>query len=187
MAIRPLNRAFEDMAAKGRPRTKPLDEIDARIVAHLQREARIPLTTLADRVGLSPAPCLRRVRSLEKRRVIRKYVALVDPAALGLTVTALVHVSLDHQVQGGLEAFEQVMKKRPEVLECWITTGPFDVLLRVVVQDVETYESFLRQVLSRIPGVASINTSFALKQVKFQTQLPIADIDAASGPVLTRP
>lgn len=152
-----------------------LDEIDIKILQHLQREARISNVDLADRVGLSPAPCLRRVRALEQAGVIRKYVALLDPRALNLNVTVLVQVSLDRQVAERFQVFEQAILDRPEVLECDVTTGPSDFLLRVVVKDVAAYEQFQREFLSRIESVSSTNSSFALKQVKYFTEFPLSD------------
>lgn len=128
---------------------------------------------LADRVGLSPAPCLRRVRALEDARVIRKHATLLDPAAVNLGVTVFVQISLDLQVEGRLEIFERAIMKRPEVLECYLMTGDADYLVRVVVPDVAAYERFLKGTLTRIEGVAGIKSSFALKQVKYSTVLPL--------------
>lgn len=153
-----------------------LDEIDVKILQHLQREARISNVELANRVGLSPAPCLRRVRALEEAGVIRKYVALLDPRALNLNVTVLVQVSLDRQVAERFQMFEQAIRDRPEVLECDVLTGPSDFLLRVVVKDVAAYEQFQRDFLSRIDSVSSTNSSFALKQVKYYTELPLTEV-----------
>jgi Lrp/AsnC family transcriptional regulator, leucine-responsive regulatory protein len=159
-----------------RPKTAlpTLDEIDRKILRHLQEEARISNADLADRVGLSPAPCLRRVRSLEEGRVIRKYVTLLDPAAVNLGVTVFVQISLDLQVEDRLEIFERAVMRRPEVLECYLMTGDADYLVRVVVPDVAAYERFLKDTLTRIEGVAGIKSSFALKQVKYSTVLPVA-------------
>lgn len=155
--------------------TMKLDEIDIKILHHLQREARISNVELANRVGLSPAPCLRRVRALEESGVIRKYVALLDPRALNLNVTVLVQVSLDRQVAERFQMFEQAVRERPEVLECDVLTGPSDFLLRVLVKDVAAYEQFQRDFLSRIESVSSTNSSFALKQVKYFTELPLIE------------
>ena len=150
-----------------------LDEIDRKILKHLQEEARISNADLADRVGLSPAPCLRRVRALEEQGLIRKYVTLLDPAALDLAVTVFVQISLDLQVEDRLEIFERAIMKCPEVLECYLMTGDADYLLRVVVPDVAAYERFLRDALTRIESAAGIKSSFALKQVKYSTALPL--------------
>src|SRR5262245_29154410 len=151
-----------------------LDEIDIKILQHLQREARISNVELANRVGLSPAPCLRRVKALEDAGVIRKYVALLDPRALNLNVTVLVQVSLGRQVAERFRILEEAILERPEVLECYVTTGPSDFLMRVVVQDVAAYEQFQREFLSRIESVAATNSSFALKQVKYFTEFPLS-------------
>lgn len=154
-------------------RPQDLDEIDQKILKHLQEEARVSNADLADRVGLSPAPCLRRVRALEERGVIRKYVTLLDPAALDLAVTIFVQISLDLQVEDRSEIFERAITRRPEVLECYLMTGDADYLVRVVVPDVAAYERFLKDVLTRVDGVAGIKSSFALKQVKYSTVLPL--------------
>lgn len=159
-----------------------LDEIDIKILHHLQREARISNVELANRVGLSPAPCLRRVRALEEAGVIRKYVALLDPRALNLSVEVIVQVSLDRQVAERFQLFEDAIRDRPEVLECDVTTGPSDFLLRVVVKDVTAYEKFRREFLSRIESVSSTNSSFALKQVKYFTELPLTEALTSTGP-----
>jgi Lrp/AsnC family transcriptional regulator, leucine-responsive regulatory protein len=152
-----------------------LDEIDFAVLEHLQQHARMSNVDLADRVGLSPAPCLRRVQALERSGVIRKYVALVNPSAVARDVMVFVQISLDLQVEGRLEAFEQAIMRREEVLECYLMTGDSDYLLRVVVPNVVAYERFLKEALTRIDGVAGIKSSFALRQVKYSTALPIPD------------
>lgn len=159
----------------------PLDEIDVKILRRLQEHARISNVELADEVGLSPAPCLRRVRALEEAGVIRKYVTLLEPSAVNLGVTVFVQISLDLQVEGRLEIFEQAIMQRPEVLECYLMTGDADYLLRVIVPDVSTYEHFLRDFLTRIESAARIKSSFALKQVKYLTALPLSSSSAASA------
>ena len=158
-----------------------MDEIDLKILSVLQLNARITNQDLADRVGLSPAPSLRRVRTLEKAGVIRKHVTLLDPAAVNLGVTVFVQITLDLQVEGRLEIFEKAIARRPEVLECYLMTGDSDYLLRVVVPDVSAYERFLKSALTRLEGVASIKSSFALKQVKYSTVLPLEAAPRASG------
>lgn len=150
-----------------------LDEIDLKILRELQEDARISNINLANRVGLSAAPCLRRVRALEQAGVVRKYVTLLDPVAVQLGVTVFVQISLDLQVERRLELFEKAIARRPEVVECYLMTGDADYLLRVVVRDVAAYEQFLKESLTRIEGVASIKSSFALKQVKYSTALPL--------------
>jgi Lrp/AsnC family leucine-responsive transcriptional regulator len=162
-----------------------LDEIDLNILEHLQNNARIANVDLADRVGLSPAPCLRRVRALEEGGVIRRYLAVVDQSALNVGVTVFVQVTLDLQVEGRLEIFESAVMNRPEVLECYLMTGDADYLLRVVVPDVPAYERFLRDTLTRIESAAGIKSSFALKQVKYFTGLPLNQFK--SPPSVQRP
>jgi len=150
-----------------------LDSIDYAILGHLQQHARISNVELADRVGLSPAPCLRRVQALERSGVIRRYAALLNPNAVKRDVTVFVQISLDLQVEGRLESFEQAIMKREEVLECYLMTGDSDYLIRVVVPDVAAYERFLKDSLTRIVGVAGIKSSFALRQIKYSTALPL--------------
>jgi len=150
-----------------------LDPIDRDILECLQEAARISNVDLAERVGLSPAPCLRRVAALEEAGVIQKYVALIDAERMNLGVTVFVQISLDLQADDRLDQFEKAIVERPEVLECYVMTGDADYLLKVVVPDVGEYEHFLRTALARIESVARTRSSFALKQVKYSTALPI--------------
>lgn len=158
-----------------------LDEIDLKILTHMQEHARVSNADLAKAVGLSPAPCLRRVRALELAEVIRRYITLLDFAALNLGVTVFVQVTLDLQVEGRLEIFESAIMNRPEVLECYLMTGDADYLLRIAVSDVPAYERFLRDSLTRIEGTASIKSSFALKQVKYFAGFPLNAVKAATA------
>ncbi len=150
-----------------------LDAIDRRILDRLQDNGRISNVDLANDVGISSSPCWRRVRELEKRGVISGYVALVDAAAVDLPVSVFVQVTLERQIEAALETFETAVKARPEVMECYLMTGDADYLLRVVVSDLPTYEAFLKDHLTRIPGIANIKSSFALNQVKYRTSLPL--------------
>ena len=152
-----------------------LDVVDRRILAVLQENARISNVDLAEQVGMSPSPCWRRVKTLEDSGVIAKHVSLVDPAAVGLPVSVFVQVTLERQIETALETFEQTVLARPEVMECYLMTGDSDYLLRVVVADLSAYERFLMDHLTRLNGVASIKSSFALKQVKYRTALPLSD------------
>ncbi len=129
--------------------------------------------TLAEKVGLSPSPCLRRVGRLQETGVIKGYVTLVDAEAVGLPVSIFVNVTLEKQTERALETFEKDIRAQPEVMECYLMTGDFDYLLRVVTSDLRAYERFLMKHLTRVPGVASIKSSFALKQVAYRTALPI--------------
>ena len=150
-----------------------LDAIDRRILDRLQEDGRVSNVELANDVGISSSPCWRRVRELESRGVISGYVALVDAAAVGLPVSVFVQVTLERQIETALETFEAAVKERPEVMECYLMTGDADYLLRVVVSDLPTYEAFLKDHLTRIPGIANIKSSFALNQVKYRTSLPL--------------
>ena len=157
-----------------------LDAIDRRILEHLQDNARISNVDLAARVGISASPCWRRVRELEESGVISNYVTLIDAASVGLMVSVFVNVSLERQVERELDVFQNAIRERPEVMECYLMTGEADFLLRVVVPDLMAYERFLMDHLTRVPGIASIRSSFALKQVKYRTALPL-DRGGAEG------
>ena len=150
-----------------------LNEIDLKILEHLQKNARLSNVELAEHVHLSQSPCLRRVRNMETSGVIKGYVALVDQNAVGLPVSVFVNVRLEKQIEQALEVFEETVKQWSEVMECYLMTGDSDYLLRVVTSDLAAYERFLMDKLTRVPGVASINSSFALKQVTYKTALPI--------------
>jgi Lrp/AsnC family transcriptional regulator, leucine-responsive regulatory protein len=149
-----------------------MDEIDKLILDELQQDGSLTNVELAKRVHLSPSPCLARVKSLETAGVIRGYVALANPKALGLTVNVFISVSLERQRKDALELFEQAVGNCEEVMECYLMTGDSDYLLRVVVQDMPSLESFIVDRLAKIDGVANIRSSFALKQVRYKTALP---------------
>jgi DNA-binding Lrp family transcriptional regulator len=139
-----------------------LDSIDWKILALLQSDARMSNVELARAVGLSPSPCLARVRALEQAGFISRYVSLLDALKVGLKVSVFIQVALERQVEKALEVFENAILERPEVMEC-----------RVVVPDIQALEEFILRFLSRVPGVGNIKSSFALKQVKYQTALPL--------------
>lgn len=151
-----------------------LDSIDRKLLTVLQQEGRITAQELAERVGLTASPCLRRIRLLEEAGIIRRYVAVVDQKAVGLPVSVFVSVKLERQREEELDRFAAAIARWPEVLECYLMTGPRDYLLRVVVPDLEAYEAFLKSKLTRLDGVQSIESSFALGQVKYTSVLPIA-------------
>ena len=155
-----------------------LDAVDQRILQQLQERARQTNVEVADAVGLSPSACLRRVRELEDRGVIAGYVALVSPAAVGLGVSVMLNVTLERQVETALDEFEGRIREWPEVMECYLMTGDADYLLRVVVADLPAYEKFLMQRLTRVPGIASIKSSFSLKQIVHRTALPMTHLAA---------
>ncbi len=150
-----------------------LDPLDRRILAELQTDGRMSLSDLAGKVGLSPSPCLRRVRMLERDGVIARYVAVLDQQAVGLPVSVFVSIKMERQKQEALDRFAKAIARWPEVLECYLMTGPRDYWLRVVVPDLAAYERFLKQKLTRLDGIASIESSFALEQVKYSNVLPI--------------
>ncbi len=153
--------------------TAKLDAIDRKILQNLQQDGRMSLAELSAKVGLSSSPCLRRVRLLEKTGVITRYVAVLDQQTVGLPVSVFVSLKLESQRQQMLSNFGKMVARWPELLECYLMTGPRDDLLRVVVEDLTAYERFLKQKLTRVEGIASIESSFALEQVKYTNVLPI--------------
>jgi Lrp/AsnC family leucine-responsive transcriptional regulator len=153
---------------------KDLDALDRKILALLQEDGRISLADLASKVGLSPSPCLRRIRMMERSGVIARYVAVLDQRRIGLPVSVFVSLKLADQAEQSLDRFAKAIARWPEVLECYLMTGPRDYLLRVVVADVAAYQEFIKQKLTRLDGIASIESSFALEQVKYTNVLPIA-------------
>lgn len=150
-----------------------LDAIDCRLLEQLQADARITNIALAEAAHLSPAPCLRRVRDLEAAGVIRGYVTLLDPEAIGLDVSAFIQVSLEKQISSALHVFEEAIAGWPEVMECYLMTGDSDYLLRVVVPDLKALQCFIVDRLAGIPNVSNIRSSVAIKQIKYKTALPI--------------
>ena len=153
-----------------------LDRIDVRILDVLQQDGRLSNQELAERVGLSPSPCLRRVKRLERDGVIQRYAAVVDQSKVGIPVSVFVSVKLERQREDDMERFEQAIANYREVVECYLMTGSRDYLLRVVTGDLTAYERFLKDTMTRIEGVASIESSFALNQVKFANALPISEL-----------
>jgi DNA-binding Lrp family transcriptional regulator len=150
-----------------------LSDLDAQILERLQGNARLSNSALAKAVGLSPSACLRRVRSLEHGGYVRSYVAMLSPERLGLGASVFIQVSLEKKDQATLQGFERAIARRSEVVECYLMTGDSDYLLRVVVPDVAAFERFLLDHLTKIRGIASIKSSFSLKQVKYTTALPL--------------
>lgn len=150
-----------------------LDAIDRRILERLQHNGRLSNADLAEQVGLSPSPCWRRVKALEEAGVIKGYAAQVDAKSVGLSVNVFVSVSLTTQTEKALKDFERAAAERPEVMECYLMTGDADYLLRVAVPDIAALERFILEQLSPIPQVEKIRSSFALKQVRYKTALPL--------------
>src|SRR5262245_31849059 len=171
---RELERLYQKTVRQGQKMPiSALDATDLKILRLLQSDGRMSLADLANKVGLSPSPCLRRVRMLEKAGVISRYVAVLDQRAVGLPVSVFVSIKLDKQREEHLDRFAKTIARWPEVLECYLMTGPRDYWLRVVVPDLPAYERFLKQKLTRLEGVASIESSFALEQVKYTNVLPL--------------
>ena len=150
-----------------------LDDIDRRLLLALQQDGRLTVAELAEKVGLSASPCHRRVRLLEERGVIERYVAVVNQRAVGLPVSVFVSIKLESQREDALAKFARAIAPWPEIVECYLMTGPRDYLLRVVVADLAAYEKFLKTKLTRLSGVGSIESSFALEQVKYSNRLPL--------------
>jgi Lrp/AsnC family leucine-responsive transcriptional regulator len=150
-----------------------LDSIDRRIIAALQADSRITMQALAEKVGLSVSPCHRRVKLLEERGVITGYIATVDQKSVGLPVSVFISIKLARQKEEDLKRFAKAVAGWDEVLECYLMTGNRDYLLRVVAADLGSYEHFLTSKLTRLDGIASIESSFALAQVKYSPALPV--------------
>jgi len=150
-----------------------LDDTDRRILAELQADAGISNVELARRVHLSPSPCLTRVKAMETAGLIRQYVALLDPQQLGLHLNVFISISLKQQNREALQVFEDAICAREEVMECYLMTGDADYLIRVAVPDIQALESFILEHLSPIAQVEKIRSSFALKQVRYKTALPL--------------
>jgi len=152
---------------------KKLDRTDIGILNSLQENARITNADLARSVNLSPTPCFNRVKAMEELGVIKRQVTLLEPDVLGLHVNVFIHVSLEKQVEGALQRFEDAIADRPEVMECYLMSGDADYLIRVLVPNIQSLERFILDHLTKFPDVANIRSSFALKQVRYKTALPL--------------
>ncbi len=150
-----------------------LDRYDRAILRLLQEDARMTNTLLAARVNLSESACLRRVRALEESGLIEGYTALVDQQRAGFPVNVFVSITLDRQSQTGLEAFESAVRRVPEVMECYLMTGEHDYLLRLVVADLADFERIHNRHLTRLPSVARVHSSFAMRTVTRSRSLPV--------------
>jgi Lrp/AsnC family leucine-responsive transcriptional regulator len=157
-----------------KPQLYKPDEIDRRILAELQRDAGITNQELAEKVGLSPSPCLRRVKALEEAGIIVKRVALLDRRPLGLTLTALLQISMDRHTPERFANFEEIVKRCPEVQTCYMITGQqADYMLVVTVPDMEHYQTLLLGTITRIEGVTGVHSSFVMRRVVETTELPL--------------
>jgi DNA-binding Lrp family transcriptional regulator len=153
--------------------SKTLDRVDRRILDTLQADARISNQELAKRVGLSPAPCWRRLRRLEEEGFIAGYATLLNGSAIGLPILAYALVTLDNHHADTVRQFDRLIQDRPEVLECHSMSGPNDYLLRIVAASMEAYEHFLSSQVLQLAAVRSVNTSFVLRTKKSTTRLPV--------------
>lgn len=155
------------------PATNDLDEFDRKILRALQHNGDYSMNELGDLVGLSHTPCWRRIKRLESEGYIRSKVTLLDANKLNLSVTVHAYITIKSHDEDSLNAFESAVMDIKEVVECYSTTGDKDYLLRIIVSSVSEYEQLLKQKLVHLPNVASVNSTFALKQVKYTTQLPL--------------
>lgn len=152
-----------------------IDKTDLKILRELQNDSSLANVELARRVSLSPSPCLARVRRLEESGLVRRYVALLDPAAMNLTLNVFISISLKDQSRQSLKEFEDRVCAHDEVMECYLMTGDNDYLIRVVMSDMAALERFIIEELSPIAVVEKIRSSFALKQIRYKTALPLPD------------
>lgn len=149
-----------------------MDKIDRRILEILQKDARIPIVELADRVGLSATPCRNRIAKLEREGVIVRYGAVISPDKAGYPITAFVSVELERQEAQSLALFERRVAEFEEVVQGFLMTGSQDFLLRVVVEDLPAFERFLQDKLTTVPGIRSVRSRFALRQFVWRSRLP---------------
>lgn len=145
-----------------------MDDLDHKILSALQADARLTHLQLSEKVGLSPTPCARRIKRLEADGVITGYFARIDEARMGFGFSVFVSVRLDQQIDNRLKSFETEVRLFPEVVDCWLMTGSFDYLLRVAVRDLHEFEGFLTGRLTKLPGVASLESSIPIRRVKDQ-------------------
>ena len=150
-----------------------LSDIDKKILSAIQEDSSITNSELAEKVGLSAAPCWRRIKRLEEKGIIAKRVGILDTKALGLNIIAFANVKLSHIQEDALEEFEAEVTKFDEVTECYTISGSMDFLLRIVTENMQSYERFLRKKLLRLPMVSEVNSHFAVTQVKYSTAVPL--------------
>jgi Lrp/AsnC family transcriptional regulator len=149
------------------------DSFDRKILAMLQTDPAITMADLAAAVGLSQTPCWRRIKQLESAGVIARRAVLLDPRRLGYPVNVFAHIRIGKHDEGTLEAFEEQVRSYPEIVECFSMTGESDYVMRILARSIEDYERFLKKRLLHLPGVTSVNSSFALKAVKLTTDIPV--------------
>jgi len=160
--------------------TPQLDKLDRRILQELQRDGAITNLELAERIGLSPSPCARRVKQLEDAGIIKGQATLLNPSKLQLKLTALIQISMDRHTPDRFEEFERIVNSYPEVVECLLITGQSaDYQLKVLVPDMEYYQEFLLNKITRIEGVSDVHSSFMLREVKNTTALPLDHLSSS--------
>ena len=153
--------------------TITLDSVDRQILTILQTDSSLTNVQLSERVGLSPTPCLRRVRRLEKEGYINRYRAEVERSKLGYSIMAFVQITLNTQVESALEVVEQAVRERPEIINCYLVTGDCDYMLQVVVKDLDDYADFMRNQLTKISAIRNIKSSFALEKIVEGRPIPM--------------
>jgi Lrp/AsnC family transcriptional regulator, leucine-responsive regulatory protein len=158
-----------------------LDSVDISILNELQEHGRLTNAELAERVGLSASACHRRVKALEGAGIIDRYVAILSEQALGRGITVYVQVTLDNQKRDTLVGFEEAVEHVPEVMECYLMSGDADYLVRVLVRDANDYERVHREVLSSLPGVTRLVSSFSIRRVFSRTAMPVPDEVLVAG------
>ena len=161
------------MGVKHENQAVSLDRYEYGILRALQADGRLTNQDLSQKVGLSPSACWRRVKSLEEAGVILRYSAILDPSKVGIGETVFAHISLKRHSKALSAEFAELMRKRPEVMECFFTTGTADVILRVVTSSVAAYDEFLENVIFNARGVSQVRSDFTLRQIKYETALPL--------------
>ena len=151
----------------------PLDRYERRILIALQADGRLSNQDLSRKVGLSPSACWRRVKGLEEAGVILRYTAILDPKKVGIGETVFAHVSMERHSKIPSSEFAELMRERPEVMECFFTTGAADIIVRVATPSVAAYDHFLENVIFDASGVSQVHSDFALRRIKFETALPL--------------
>lgn len=152
------------------------DQFDLRILDELQRNGRLSNLELAERIALSPSACWQRVKRMEEEGLFRRFTVLIDPQKVGLGEVVFAHISMERHTRELTDAFSRDVMKRPEVMECYATTGDADYLLRVAVPSVRDYHQFLEEFIFTQPGISQVKSNFALKEIKFDTALPLGDL-----------
>jgi DNA-binding Lrp family transcriptional regulator len=151
----------------------PLDRYERKILLALQADGRVSNQDLSRQVGLSPSACWRRVKALEEAGVIKRYTAILDSKLVGIGETVFAHVSMTRASKTSSVEFAELMRQQPEVMECFFTTGSADIMLRVATSSVAAYDHFLENVIFNAPGVSQVHSDFALRQIKYETALPL--------------